>query len=115
MFEEQAAENYFNYMKMNSAERMSGFPMPDLYNQHYINKYSFPKGLVASRKNDESKKKQKTSIYDMHTQPVRRGISGWKLTKRALANPSQQQQSPPAQSRNKKGVFPQSMNNGSSL
>ena len=62
--------------------------MPELYNQHYINKYSFPKGLICQRKPDEqTKKKQKVSIYDMHTQPMRKGISGWKLTKRALTNP----------------------------
>ena len=57
VFEQQAADNYFNYVKQNSAERMSGFPMPELYNQHYINKYSFPKGLVGSRKQDPGKKK----------------------------------------------------------
>lgn len=33
-----------------AAERVSGFPMPELYNQHYINKYSFPKGLIAGKK-----------------------------------------------------------------
>lgn len=71
-------------MPPSSAERVSGFPMPDLYNQHYINKYSFPKGLISGRKPDDLGKKQKTSIYDMHTQPVRKGVSGWKLTKRVV-------------------------------
>lgn len=30
-----------------SQEQATGFPMPELYNQHYINKYAFPKGLAA--------------------------------------------------------------------
>ena len=57
--------------------------MPELYNQHYINKYSFPKGLTACRKVDNTKK-PRSSIYDMYAQPVRRGVSGWKLTKRVV-------------------------------
>jgi len=55
--------------------------MPELYNQHYINKYSFPKGLTASRK-PQTEKRPKQSIYDVLAQPVRKGVSGWKLTKR---------------------------------
>ena len=39
--------------------------MPDLYNQHYINKYSFPKGLQTGRK-EEAEKKPRHSIYDMY-------------------------------------------------
>ena len=75
-----------------SAERISGFPMPELYNQHYINKYSFPKGLIASRKTNDPKsgtntdKKPRQSIYDMYAQPQRKGVSGWKLTKRIVSN-----------------------------
>ena len=57
--------------------------MPELYNQHYINKYSFPKGLTACKK-QEVDKKPRQSIYDMYAQPVRRGVSGWKLTKRIV-------------------------------
>ena len=57
--------------------------MPELYNQHYINKYSFPKGLTACRK-QQVEKKPRQSIYDMYAQPVRRGVSGWKLTKRIV-------------------------------
>ena len=77
-----------------SAERISGFPMPELYNQHYINKYSFPKGLTGCRKTEQDKavslttadKKPRQSIYDMYAQPVRKGVSGWKLTKRIVSN-----------------------------
>ena len=67
-----------------SSERVSGFPMPELYNQHYINSYSFPKGLIAGRKKQDDKKPRQ-SIYDMYTQPVRKGVSGWKLTKRMVS------------------------------
>ena len=60
--------------------------MPELYNQHYINKYSFPKGLIASKKSpDQAGKKPRQSIYDMFAQPMRKGVSGWKLTKRMVA------------------------------
>eukprot|EP00347_Sterkiella_histriomuscorum_P021940 403332242 len=69
----------------NSNERVSGYPKPDLYNQHYINKYSFPKGLQASRKPESMKKQnQKLSLYDMDTPALRKGIAGWKLTKRPI-------------------------------
>ena len=71
--------------------------MPELYNQHYINKYSFPKGLIAGRKapekpeaNPTTEKKPRQSIYDMYAQPVRKGVSGWKLTKRLVSNEEQQ-------------------------
>ena len=51
----------------NPSERVSGFPMPELYNQHYINKYSFPKGLSCVRKDPNSEsKKPRQSIYDMN-------------------------------------------------
>lgn len=58
--------------------------MPELYNQHYINKYSFPKGLVCGRKDPKTSRKPRQSIYDMNAAPSRKGISGWKLTKRAI-------------------------------
>jgi len=49
-----------------SQEQATGFPMPELYNQHYINKYAFPKGLASQRKPEEQRRnKYKVSIYDM--------------------------------------------------
>ena len=52
-------------------ERMSGYPNPKLYDQFYINKYSFPKGLACVRKEDIEKYnnkqsgKSKQSLYDL--------------------------------------------------
>lgn len=65
-------------------QRASGFPEPDLYNQHFINKYSFPKGLQCGRKPEHMRKKEDSrySIYDIQAQPVRTGVTGWKLTKK---------------------------------
>lgn len=62
---------------------MTGFPMPERYDQHYINKYAFPKGLVAVPKPSDWHKKKgcKLSIYDVQTNQNRKGVSGWKLTK----------------------------------
>lgn len=40
------------YEQRASPERVSGLPNPQLYDQYYINKYSFPKGLIAVRKED---------------------------------------------------------------
>ena len=74
------------------SERLSGFPMPELYNQHYINRYSFPKGLIAGKKMQEQGKKPRQSIYDLYAQPARKGVSGWKLTKRVLSHEQQMQQ-----------------------
>lgn len=74
-------------MGMFSGERASGYPKPELYNQHYINRYSFPKGLIASKKPEEIKKRnERLSLYDLDTPAVRKGISGWKLTKRPMAD-----------------------------
>jgi len=68
-----------------SGERASGYPKPELYNQHYINKYSFPKGLISTKKPEEVKKRnERLSLYDLDTPAVRKGISGWKLTKRPM-------------------------------
>jgi hypothetical protein len=65
---------------------MSGYPKPELYNQHYINKYSFPKGLIAMKKPEDLKKRNdRVSLYDLETPAIRKGISGWKLTKRPVA------------------------------
>ena len=63
--------------------------MPELYNQHYINKYSFPKGLVCGRKNASDKRQARQSIYDMNAIPQRKGVSGWKLTKRLITGDEQ--------------------------
>ena len=74
-----------NDFQLNSGERASGYPKPELYNQHYINRYSFPKGLIAMRKPEEVKKRNnRVSLYDLDTPAVRKGISGWKLTKRPI-------------------------------
>ena len=64
-----------------SEERLSGYPQPQLYDQHYINKYAYPKGLkcTGKRERDDHKKK---SLYDMRAPHNRKGFSGWKLTKR---------------------------------
>eukprot|EP00352_Strombidinopsis_acuminata_P001746 CAMPEP_0176400194 /NCGR_PEP_ID=MMETSP0126-20121128/47404_1 /TAXON_ID=141414 ORGANISM="Strombidinopsis acuminatum, Strain SPMC142" /NCGR_SAMPLE_ID=MMETSP0126 /ASSEMBLY_ACC=CAM_ASM_000229 /LENGTH=107 /DNA_ID=CAMNT_0017776307 /DNA_START=330 /DNA_END=653 /DNA_ORIENTATION=- len=61
-------------------ERVSGFPKPELYDQHYINKYSFPKALVSNR-SAQAKSLNKTSIYDVQAPLSRKGVNGWKLTK----------------------------------
>ena len=66
-----------------SPERVTGLPNPSLYDQFYINKYSFPKGLIAIRK-EESKVKYRKSLYDIKQPNLRKGVSGWKLTKRPL-------------------------------
>ena len=86
---EQAANAYYSHVNQDGSERVSGFPMPELYNQHYINKYSFPKGLIAQRKpEDQQKRMNRQSIYDMYAQPARKGVSGWKLTKRMNSPPA---------------------------
>lgn len=64
-----------------SDERISGYPQPQLYDQHYINKYAYPKGLKGYRKG-EQQGKTKRSLYDMNMPQNRKGFSGWKLTKR---------------------------------
>lgn len=64
-----------------SPERVTGLPNPLLYDQYYVNKYSFPKGLCAIRK-DEPRPKYRKSLYDIKTPNLRKGVSGWKLTRR---------------------------------
>ena len=39
-------------------EQECGYPMPQLYNQHYINKYAFPKGLNVYRRTTEPEKQK---------------------------------------------------------
>jgi hypothetical protein len=83
----QMDQDYYSMMAvgLNPGERQSGYPKPELYNQHYINKYSFPKGLIAVKKPEEIKKRNdRLSLYDLETPAVRKGISGWKLTKRPM-------------------------------
>lgn len=31
-------------------EQQCGYPMPELYNQYYVNEYAFPKGLQSYKK-----------------------------------------------------------------
>lgn len=64
-----------------SNEKLSGYPQPHLYNQHYINRYAYPKGLKCAGRMDKDDKVKK-SLYDMNIPANRRGFSGWKLTKR---------------------------------
>ena len=66
-------------------ERLTGYPNPKLYDQFYINKYSFPKGLSAIFKTEEERNNRhvfKKSLYDIKVPNPRRGINGWKLTRR---------------------------------
>jgi hypothetical protein len=60
--------------------------MPELYNLHYINQYAFPKALQSYKKPEELRRNlnERVSIYDMKAPPERKGISGWKLTKKTL-------------------------------
>jgi hypothetical protein len=59
-------------------EKHSGYPQPALYDQYYINTYSYPKGLKCVRKDKDPKFKK--SLYDMEAPSYRKGFSGWKLT-----------------------------------
>ena len=61
-------------------ERQSGYPQPQLYDQYFINKYAYPKGLKCGRRGDESPRTKKKSLYDMSAPQNRKGFSGWKLT-----------------------------------
>lgn len=69
-------------------ERISGYPRPELYNQYYINKFSYPKGFKAVRKRRESEQpipgagtvETGKSFYDIEAPSTRKGFTGWKLT-----------------------------------
>ena len=69
-------------------ERVSGYPRPELYNQYYINKFSYPKGFKAVRKVKEPEEvipgapmaQKRQSIYDVEAPTTRKGFTGWKLT-----------------------------------
>ena len=74
-------ENDYSY-EQGSPEKISGLPNPSLYDQYYINKYSFPKGLIAVKKAEKDKIANRKSLYDIKTPNLRKGISGWKLTRR---------------------------------
>ena len=65
-----------------SDERISGYPQPQLYDQHYINKYAYPKGLKCAGRRTDKEEKIKRSLYDMGIPQNIKGFSGWKLTKR---------------------------------
>lgn len=70
-----------DYDNEGSPERITGLPNPTLYDQYYVNKYSFPKGLNAIHR-DGPKPKYRKSLYDIKTPNLRKGVSGWKLTRR---------------------------------
>jgi len=79
-----SAGYYFNQVPQDAHEKVSGLPQPELYNQHYINRYAFPRGLQAIHKPTEQEKKSpyKRSIYEVNSSSHRKGVSGWKLTKK---------------------------------
>ena len=37
-------------------EKVSGYPQPELYDQHYINRYAYPKGLKTCGRREENGK-----------------------------------------------------------
>ena len=80
-------QNYMAMMSQLSDERISGYPQPQLYDQHYINKYAYPKGLKCSGRREDREVNQKRSLYDMRVPQNRKGFSGWKLTKRPQQGP----------------------------
>ena len=55
--------------------------MPGLYDNYFINKYAFPKGLSTVRRQDRNLQEAKKSIYDVRAQKQNTGIAGWKLSK----------------------------------
>jgi hypothetical protein len=64
-------------------QQSSGYPQPQLYDQHFINKFSYPKGFKAVRRDrslDKDRRLPKQSLYDYEVAADRRGVSGWKLT-----------------------------------
>lgn len=65
---------------MFASERASGFPNPAIYDQYYINSYSLPKGLHCTRL--EHKAKPSKGLYDLKQPTQRKGVAGWKLTRR---------------------------------
>ena len=57
-----ANQNYMEIMSQISDERFSGYPQPQKYDQHYINKYAYPKGLKGYRRTDEEIQEKNKSI-----------------------------------------------------
>jgi hypothetical protein len=55
--------------------------MPGLYDNYFINKYAFPKGLSTVRKPERDYYEVPRSIYDVRAQRQNTGIAGWKLSK----------------------------------
>lgn len=78
----QNHQNYMYYLNKLNDEKMSGYPQPQLYDQYYINKYAYPKGLKGSRRPEHIARfnDKKKSLYDVDTPANRKGFSGWKLT-----------------------------------
>lgn len=58
-------QNYLEMSSQMSDERISGYPQPQLYDQHYINKYAYPKGLKCAGRRTDKEEKIKRSLYDM--------------------------------------------------
>jgi len=70
--------------------------------------------LVGCKKTEISKKDlERASLYDMNTPNVRRGIAGWKLTKRPIASGdnSKSQEKAKKKKRNKMNGKSLAMNN----
>lgn len=55
----------FDHTSQMSEEIASGVPQPQLYDQHYINKYAYPKGLKCTGRRIDREVLQKKSLYDM--------------------------------------------------
>lgn len=74
--------NQYQNGLIDQTERSSGYPQPQLYDQHYINKYSYPKGLKCIRKNHDNDQRQykNQSLFDVEVPENRKGFSGWKIT-----------------------------------
>ena len=70
---------------MFNSERATGYPNPQQYDQYYINKYSLPKGLQVMHL--DHKEKPQKSLYDLKQPNHRKGIAGWKLTRRQPVEP----------------------------
>ena len=54
-------------MLENLKSKISGIPVPDRYNQYYITKYSFPKGLAAVKgiRRNARTASQKNAKFDL--------------------------------------------------
>jgi len=64
------AHNYLQMIVQVQDEKITGYPQPKLYDQYYINKYAYPKGLKSYRKQSTSPEGEriegkKKSLYDI--------------------------------------------------